>query len=271
MRDDAQRTVTLARPAERIVSLAPHLTEILFAIGAGSRVVGASAFSDYPPAARAIPRVGGHAGIDVERVLALTPELVVGWGSGNPPGDLEHVRTLGLPLFISEPRSVEDIADTAERLGRLTGRVTEADALGREVRRRAASLTRRYGGGRRVTVFYQIWGDPVITLNGGHLVGRLIERCGGDNVFGALAAVAPQVSAEAVLARDPEVIIASGADAHAPTWLDAWRRWPSLRAVRRGRLHHIPPDMLLRPTPRILDGMEAMCRLLDAARRDPAR
>ncbi len=264
--DDTQRPVTLAQPAQRVVSLAPHVTEILFAAGAGARVVGTMAFSDYPPAARRLPRVGTHRKVDIEKLLTLEPDLVVGWHSGNPRTDLEQIERLGLTLFVSEPRRVDDIASNVLRLGQLTGADDEAARVAQRLHEGVRELTARYAHRAPVTVLYQIWGEPVITLNGNHLVSDLLGRCGGVNVFAELTALAPRVDVEAVLTRNPQAIIASGADAARPTWLDAWRRWPTLEAVRHGHLYHIEPDVILRHTPRVLFGMERLCRLLDGVR-----
>ncbi len=266
--DDTQRAVTLAQPAQRVVSLAPHVTEILFAAGAGATVVGTMAFSDYPAAARRLPRVGTHRKVDIEQLLTLEPDLVVGWHSGNPRSDLEQIERLGLTLFVSEPRRVDDIASNVLRLGHLTGVDAEAARVAQRLRGGLRELTARYAHRAPVTVLYQIWGEPVITLNGNHLVSDLLNRCGGVNVFAELTALAPRVDVEAVLTRNPQAIIASGADAARPTWLDAWRRWPTLEAVRKGHLYHIEPDVILRHTPRVLFGMERLCALLDGVRGD---
>ncbi len=266
--DDAQRTVTLAQPAQRVVSLAPHVTEILFAAGAGARVVGTMAFSDYPAEARRIPRVGTHRKVDLEQLLTLEPDLVVAWHSGNPRADLDQIERLGLTLFVSEPRRVEDIASNVLRLGHLTGVDDEAVRVAQQLRAGVRELTALYAHRAPVTVLYQIWGEPVITLNGNHLVSDLLERCGGVNVFAELTPLAPRVDVEAVLTRDPQAIVASGADAARPTWLDAWRRWPTLEAVRKGHLYHIDPDVILRHTPRVLRGMQRLCQLLDGVRGD---
>jgi iron complex transport system substrate-binding protein len=256
--DDLGQLVRLAAPATRIVSLAPHVTELLFAAGAGEQVVGTVEFSDYPPEAARIPRVGSYAALDIERILALRPTLVVGWQSGNGPV-LERLRALGLTVYVTEPRRFEDVLRAIDDLGVLAGSAETAREETTGLRTRLAALQRRYAQAPAVSVFYQVWHQPLMTVGGSHLVTRIIETCGGRNVFADVDALAPAVNVEAVLAAVPEAIVASGMDEARPEWLDDWRRWPQLPAVRDGHLFFIPPDLLQRPTPRLLDGAERLC------------
>ncbi|MDQ2694606.1 MAG: cobalamin-binding protein [Pseudomonadota bacterium] len=268
--DDAGNAVALAQPARRIVSLAPHATELLFAVGAGPQVVGVMAFSDYPPPARALPRVGGYAGLDLEAIVALRPDLVVAWSSGNPAAHIDRLRALGMAVFVSEPRRLDDIPRTLDRLGALTGHRDEARRAAAAFRARLAALAQRHRERPKVRVFYQVWDRPLVTLNGEHLVNHLIELCGGRNVFAALPVLAPHVGVEAVIAAAPQAIVASGTAAAASRWLFAWRRWDTLPAVAAGNLFMIHPDLGLRPTPRILEGAQALCGALEQARRSLA-
>ena len=261
--DDTGQEITLQRPARRIVSLAPHITELLFAVGAGAAVVGTSEYSDYPDAARAIPRVGGGGGLDLEAILALQPDLVIAWKSGNPAGQTRRLQQLGLPVFFSEPRRMEDIATSLERFGQLTGRQAEARLQARAFTDRLQALRRRYSGGDVVSVFYETWQHPLMTVNGQHIISDVIRLCGGRNVFADLPALAPQIDREAVLAANPDVIIA-GDDSGEQ--LAAWRRWPELAAVRRHHLYSIPRELLVRDTPRLLEGAGQLCRLLETVR-----
>lgn len=264
--DDTGRQVTLERPAERIISLAPHVTEMLFDAGAGDRVVAAVSYSDHPPAAQDLPRVGSYNRFDIERILTLDPDLVVGWQSGNPDESLARLRRLGLTVYITEPRSLDSIAANLERLGRLAGTAETATAVAEQFRSRYRALRQRYADRPRLTVFYEIWNDPLMTVNGDHLISAVMRGCGGENVFAGLSEIAPRISVEAVLERNPEVVIASGMDDERPEWLDEWKQWPELEATRRGNLFFIPPQYLQRHTPRVLDGMERMCRALEEAR-----
>jgi iron complex transport system substrate-binding protein len=266
VRDDYGHEVRLGRPAERIVSLAPHLTELLYAAGAGPRVLGAVEFSDFPAAARSLARVGSDARIDLEAVLALRPDLVVAWPNAGSLRTVERLAELGMPVFRSEPRELDDIARTLQRLGRLAGSQPQGDAAAAAFRARAGALQRRYAGARKVRVFYQIWDRPLLTVNGAHLISKVIGVCGGENVFAAAPLLVPEVDREAVLRANPEVIVASGSNDAQPQWLEAWRRLPGLAAAERGQLYAIPPDLIQRHTPRILDGAERLCTFLDTVR-----
>jgi iron complex transport system substrate-binding protein len=267
VRDDSGTEVRLREPARRIVSLAPHITEILFAAGAGDRLVGTVEYSDYPEAARRITHIGGYETPDLESIVALKPDLVIGWQTGNSPTSLEALRRLRIALFLSEPERIEDIAATVERFGELAGSSGLARAAAADYRARLAQLRQRYSDRPAVRTFYQIWFDPPLTVGRHQIIDSAIRLCGGINVFGGLEQMAPVVSIEAVLAADPEVIVASGADEARPGWLDGWRRWPQLTAVARDNLFSIPPQLIQRHTPRLLDGSERLCLDLELARR----
>ncbi len=263
--DDAGRMVRLARPAHRIVSLAPHATELLFAAGAGAYVVAVSEHSDYPPPARALPRVGGGGSLDLERILALRPDLVVAWQSGN--GQVpEQLQRLGLAVFLSEPRRIDDIATSLERLGRLAGSDIVAARAARHFREQVETLRSRYAGRRRLRVFYQVWDRPLMTVNGRHMISAWLRLCGAENIFSDLPELAPTVSLEAVVAADPDAIVAGAGKSGNP--LVEWKRWPGLGAVRLGHLLTVPADELERQTPRAVEGARVLCEKLDAVRRD---
>lgn len=264
--DDTGATLRLARPAARIVSLAPHVTELLFAAGAGERVVGAVAFSDHPAEAQALPRVGDTHALDLERIVALDPDLVVAWRSGSPGAQLDVLRALGIPVYWSEPRTLDAIGDAIERIGALAGTDAAARQAARAYRERLAALRERGRGRAPVDVFHQIWDQPLMTVNGRHLISQVIVLCGGRNVFSALPPLAPQISAEAVLEADPEVIGTAGSGSPRDAGLGAWLAWPQLTAVARGNLYVVGHEEISRSTPRILDGAERICAALDAAR-----
>jgi len=264
--DDAGHTVVLESPARRIVSLAPNLTELLFAAGAGDAIVGTSEFSDYPAAALGIPRVGGGGGLDIEAIIALQPDLVVAWESGNPDGQLEQLRSLGMTLFLSEPRQLLDVPGTLVRLGQLTGREQVAQAAARAYQARYRELQHRYSGGPAVTVFYQVWRQPLMTVNGAHLISDVIRLCGGRNVFSDLPVLAPQIDIEAVLAADPAVIIVGTGGTSETAELRDWLRWPMLTAVAQGHLYGVQRELLVRHSPRILEGAEQLCGILEKVR-----
>lgn len=266
VKDDYGNEVRLAAPARRIVSLAPHLTELVYDAGAGSRLVGALEYSDYPPAAKELPRVGSEAGIDLEAVMALQPDLVVAWPNAGSLRAVNRLADLGLPVFRSEPRELDDIARTLERLGALAGTQKDAERAAARFRARVRELEARYSKRTPVRVFYQVWDRPLITVNGAHVITKVIRLCGGVNVFERLPLIAPEIDREAVLRADPQVIVASGLNGERPAWLDAWKAFPGLTAAARGNLYAIAPELIQRHTPRLLDGAERLCRILDEVR-----
>jgi iron complex transport system substrate-binding protein len=263
--DDTGETVRLAAPARRIVTLAPNATELVFAAGAGARIVGTVDTSDFPPPARALPRVGDVHAIDLERIVALEPDLIVTWPY-TTPAQVALLRARGIAVFTVDPKSIAGIAADLERLGALAGTGPEANAVAARFRERVASLKERFADRRRLRVFYEIWGAPLYTIGGRHLISEAIALCGGENVFAALTLPAPEVSVEAVLAARPDVIIAGADGAVRPPWLDRWRRWPELAAAQQGHLYVVDANLLHRDGPRFADGVAALCAAQDAAR-----
>lgn len=257
--DDRGKELVLAVPAQRIVTLAPSLAELTYAAGAGDKLVGVSAWSDYPEAARKLPQVGGYGKIDLERLLRLRPDLVIGWRSGNAPGDLERLERLGIPLYITEARHLADIPLQIEAIGQLAGTLAQARRAAAAFRGELGELERKYAGAHPVSVFYQIWHRPLITVNGSHLIDEVIRLCGGVNPYAGLSVATPTVSLESLLAADPAVIVAGDAVGY-------WRRYPQLAAVRDNRLFSINPDFLNRATPRMLQGARELCAALEKTR-----
>ncbi len=262
--DDSGHTVMLAQPAKRIISLAPHATELLFAAGASAAIVGVSEYSDYPTAAKHIASVGGAAAFDLERIISLKPDLVIVWGSGNSAAQITRLRELPIPIFDSDPRDYAAVASSLERLATLAGTTNVGRDAASAFRRRLANLTATYRQRSVVRVFYQIWQAPLMTLNGTHIASQAITLCGGKNIFAQLPQIAPVVSTEAVLQANPEVILTGSSDTTAA--LAGWRRFPTLRAVRAHNLLTVNADLLSRAGPRVLDGTEQVCRALDGAR-----
>ncbi|MGF6664625.1 iron complex transport system substrate-binding protein [Paraburkholderia atlantica] len=268
--DDSGATVTLAAPAQRVISLAPHVTELLYAAGGGPKMVGAVSYSDYPPEAKQLPRVGDNKALDLERIVALKPDLIVVWRHGNAQRQLERLRELHVPLFFSEPRRLDDIAVSLTKLGQLLGTSTSADAGAAVYRDDIARLRARYANRPVVSVFYQVWDRPLMTLNGEHMISDVIALCGGRNVFADLQPLVPTVSTEAVLAANPQAIVTAAPGATQPDTtlpqLDAWRAWPRLAAVANNNLFAIDGDLINRPAPRIAQGARQLCEDLELAR-----
>lgn len=262
--------IELAEPATRIVSLAPHATELLFAAGAGDRVVAVLAPADFPPEAAKLPRVGTAAGIDLEHIVALKPDLVVAWPY-LAAGQIERLRAAGIAIFVSDPHTPAAIAEDLERLGTLSGVQAAAARAAAAFRTRLAALAARERGAARLSVFYEIWHRPLYTVGGAHLISAAIRLCGGENVFAALATLAPAVGIEDVLAARPEAIVAGTDDALRPAWLDEWRRWTRLPAVAYDNLFVVDANLLHRGGPRFAAGAEQLCAALDRARENLRR
>jgi len=262
--DDAGNTLRLDQPAQRIVSLAPHITEFLFAAGAGKQIVAVTAFSDYPPAARDILSVGDSSRLDREKLLLLRPDLVVAWGSGTPASEIEALQQFGIPVFISEPRHLDSIPSQLETFGVLTGHSETAINAARKFRGRLQSLRARHAGKETVKVFFQVAGRPIITINGEHMISAVIELCGGRNLFAELPGLAPSVSLEAVIALAPEIILYSEYPGHGAVELSSqWDSWQVVPAVSKGQIYGVPVDLINRPGPRILEGAARICKVLD--------
>ncbi|MCG8414555.1 MAG: cobalamin-binding protein [Pseudomonadales bacterium] len=264
--DDTDRVVRLDQPAQRIVSLAPHITETLFAAGAGDKIVATVQFSNYPEAALQIPIIGSYKQISYESLVSLNPDLVIVWISGNGEETIARIESLGLTVYKDEPRQLEDIAHSLRRFGVLAGTSAIAESRASDFLARLETLRASGSNQRPVPVFYEVWNEPLTTLNGEHLISDVIRLCGGENIFDAAIPLAPVVSTESVLAADPQLIVVSGMDEERPEWLDEWADWPGLAAAESGQLRFIPPDLLQRSSPRIIDGAEMMCEFVGLAR-----
>lgn len=265
------RTVTLAKPAQRIIALAPHIVENLYSAGAGDRVVGAVDYCDYPEEAKKIPRIGAISAYSLEAIVALKPDLVVVWHSGRGGKSLPKFLELGLTVYASDPKSLEDIPRSIRDYGVLTGQETIANQAALGFSERLGQLRQTYSDQRRLGVFYQVWNQPLQTLNDKHIISDIIRLCGGTNVFGDAPAIAPKINIESVITRNPEVIIASGMAEERPQWLDHWTKYPGLTAAAQQNLYAIPPDIIQRHTLRILQGVERVCDVMEQARKKTAR
>jgi iron complex transport system substrate-binding protein len=265
--DDRGREIVLARPATRIVTLAPHLAEIAFAAGAGAKVIGVSAYSDFPPAAGRLPIVSDHGKVNFEEIARLRPDLALMWASGNRAPDFDRLEARGVPVFATEARRPEDIARILRLVGRLAGTGPVADAAARDLEARFASLSERYRGRPPVSVFYEIWPEPLMTVNGRHLISHLVELCGGRNAFADAGPLTPTISREQVLAADPDAIVVAAPAARVAERIAFWRSWQGLRAGREGRIYPVDPAAAHRMSPRIIDGGVELCETLERARR----
>lgn len=268
LQDDSGQWLQLQQAPQRIISLSPHITELLFAAGAGQKIVGASEYSDYPEAARRIPRIGG-ALLDLEAIAALRPDVIVAWADGNPPAQLQRLKQLSVPIYLSSQKRLDDIPLTLERLGQLAATSATAQTAAAQFRQELARLRKTYTGHSKVRVFYQVWDAPLLTINGRHIISDALATCGGVNIFAKLPALTPNISLENVLQADPDAIVSSSQDSQEPARLKAWRRWQQLSAVRNQHLFFVNADEIDRPAPRMLLGVAQLCGLLDQVRAKP--
>ena len=263
--DDSGVELRLLQPAQRVISLSPHLTELMFSIGAGDRLAGTVRGSDYPAEAVAIPEIGDSAGLDFERILRSQPDVVLAWGSGNRFVDIERLRALGLRVLVVEPVELSDIGRHLRLLGEVTGRDAQAQTQAREFESRVDALRKRYAGRPGLRVLFEIWHNPLFTVNGNHIISKVLALCGGQNVFADLPRLAGEVSIEQVLVLDPDVIVVGSEAENAG--VNNWMEFSYLKAVRRGNVFTVSADLITRQTPRIVDAAERMCAGLDKARR----
>src|SRR5258708_4311363 len=264
LQDDLGRKVELKQPAQRIVALAPFLTEIAFAVGAGERVVGASAYSDYPPEATKLPAVSSAAGFDVERIAALAPDLALVWRDSMRAGDVELLERMGVAVFVANARRLEDVPRLLRIVGKLAGR--DASAMVQSFERELRQVRAEFSGRRRLTAFLEIWNRPLTTIAGRHFMNEALEACGAVNVFADLEGVAPVVECEEVYARDPEVVVGVASAAGEEEFRANWRARATLAAVKNDRLVFVDADALQRPTPRTPQAIRGLCGRLDRLR-----
>lgn len=264
--DDESNKIELDKPAQRIISLAPNITESLFAAGAGDKIIGAVSYSDYPEAAKKIPRVGGYPSLDLEKIVSLNPDLVIAWTSGNNKQQVQKIKDFGITVFFSEPRYPDDIAKTIQRFGVLAGTQNIADKAANDFLQHYHSLQKAFSGKKKIKVFYQIWNKPIMTISGQHLISDIIELCGGENVFSDLNTITPRISLESVLASNSEVIVSGGMGKARPEWIEEWKPWKTLPAVKNEQLYFIDPALMQRVGPRILQGADKLCEFLEQAR-----
>ncbi len=247
--------------SQRIVTLAPHATELIYSLGIGDRIIATVEYSDYPEQALSIPRLGRSDEVSIEAIVALQPDLVIAWEGGNSPELLNTLEQLGIEVYRSDTQGLESVSRALRNLGRLTGTQNKADQLARQFLQRLSELTvEPIQDPPRV--FFQLWESPLMTANHSQPINDIIERCGGVNLFSRSLEVVPQTSVENVVLLNPDVILAptQGLSGH---WRQRWEAWQEIRAVQAGHLYTVDADLISRPTLRILEGMEVVCRLLD--------
>lgn len=267
--DAAGQKLRLKTQANRIISLAPFVTELLYAIGAGEKIVGTVEYSDYPPKARNIPRIGRYNAIDEEQVIVMAPDLVIAWKTGTPSAITDRLSKMGIPVFFLEPSTLDDVRKSMLLLGRITGRQTQAGEAARAFEETLDHLRVRFSGRPVITVFYQIWDKPLMSIGGRQVVSDMLNLCGGKNVFSEVRKIAFPVTVESVIRENPRVIIVAGRKEITRTWSEGWKQWPYIEAVKDNNIFIVDPD-LMRHTPRILKGVTQLCEALDQARKNSA-
>jgi iron complex transport system substrate-binding protein len=253
-----------AAPPQRIVSLAPHLTELAFTAGAGDRIVATVEYSDHPEAARTIPRIGDAFRVDLERLVALRPDAVLVWDSGNPAPTIERIRALKLPVVAFRTQRLEHVATALREIGRLAGTSETAERAATDYERRIQELRDNYRNRTPLRVFIEVDDRPLYTVNGKQIISEIVELCGGRNVFADLSELAPAIGIEAVIAANPQAIIST--DDTVPDAAAEWSRWRHIEAVRSGNVYTLRSDDIARATTRLTVAAEAVCRTLDTAR-----
>ena len=264
--DDSGKELCISAPAQRVITLSPGATELMFAAGAGDKVVAVVNYSDYPPAALKLPVIGSHTRVDMETLMALDPDLVITWVTGNPPAQVELLQELGLPTFAIEPRTFEGVSSVIERLATLAGTENAGFAEAERFRSGIEELIEQYRDVEPIQVFYQVWEKPLMTINNEHLISKVLNVCGGVNVFGDMPRLIPRISAEVVLQADPQAILTGSVDGLSDDQLDDWKNYSGLTAVEKDNLFFVPASPISRPTPRLLEAIEAICKKLEIAR-----
>ncbi|HTY95012.1 MAG TPA: cobalamin-binding protein [Steroidobacteraceae bacterium] len=264
--DDTGVHLLLAQPARRIIALAPGAAEMLFAAGAGSHLIATVSYADEPDAARRVPRIGDSNAIDLERLLGMKPDVVVYWPGGNNPAQIAGLRRLGFTLYAQQVNRLDDIGASLRRLGLMAGTGPAAEARADDIERQLAQLRERYAKRTPVSAMLQTWNQPLYTVGGGQLMSDALATCGAVNVFGDLPRLSSAVQVEAVLRRDPQLLIAAAPPGAGQEWLRAWRRFPSLRAVRTGNLFAFEDQALSRLGPSVVEATAGLCARIDAAR-----
>jgi len=265
--DDRGRSVRLNHFARRIISLSPNITELVFAAGAGDKLVGVSSYSDYPDVAKSIPGIGDSSSLDLERIVVLKPDLVIAWNSGNKVADIDKLERLGLTVFITEATKLEDIPRLLRKIGKLAGTLAIAELAASAFEAELRKIKQRYRSRQQVEVLYLIWHRPLMTVSDNHIISDIINICGGINVFAAAPSLTLVISAESILGADPQIIISSMPLVSPETGTrELWQRFPHIRAVRNNHLFFVHPDLIHRQTPRMLQAAKTVCEQLESVR-----
>ena len=256
----------MQQAARRIISLAPHLTELVYAAGAGDRLIAVSAYSDYPDSAKKLPQVGDASNLDLERIIMLKPDLILAWKSNISPFAVERLRNLSIPVYVSETRRLAGIPMLLRNIGLLAGTSNVSDAAATNFNNEIQQLARVAQGKTIVPTFIEIWHDPLLSVNGEHLMSEIVSLCGGKNILANLPILTPSIGLEALLEANPGAIIGGGSAVNEAEFQRVWQRHRGISAVQRQMIFYVNPDWIQRATPRILLGAKVICDGLESAR-----
>jgi len=264
--DDTGQLITLKQPAQKVISLSPGLTELVYSAGGENVIKGVVSFSDFPEQAKSLPQIGSYNALDIERIVSLQPDLILAWQSGNPIHQLKQLKNLGLTVYFSEPREFTDIPETIIKLGKLmaTEKVAEKNAY--DFTQEINQLRQKYkiiDENNKKRTFIQIWDNPVMSINKEHLISKVVSLCGGSNIFAQAKSLTYSPDIESIFKSNPQIIIATGMAGTSNAWLKRWEKWPFLSAVKNKRLYAVNPDHLVRHTPRILSGIKEVCQIIN--------
>lgn len=247
---------------QRVISLAPHITEILFSAGAGDKLVGVVDYSNYPEAALEIENIGAYNAINIEKVIQLKPDLIIAWQSANRPKDIEKLQNLGFTVLFSNPEKLEDIPNEIRTFGKHLHTQTQANTTAKQLENQLLAIKQRYQSEPTISAFYQIWNAPLMTINGQQFLSQALELCAAENVFADLPMLAAEVNIESVITRNPDAILIGGEQQMQQAWLNDWQKWKTLKAVQNRQIHLLEADTFQRPTQRFIEGIDGLCQTL---------
>ncbi len=264
--DDSGSTIILTKPAKRIIALAPHIVENVYSAGAGDLLVASVNYANYPPEAEKLPKVGGYNKFNIEAIAALKPDVIFAWQSGTPDHFFEKLKQLGIPLYLDEPSTIKEVANSIRNIGILTGRNDVAEKAAQVHLQDLAKLKKTQANKKPIKVFYQVWDDPLYTINGKQIISDVLRLCGGINIYASESIKAPIISLESLIERDPDVIMTGSTHKSSDEALGRWKTWSSMSAVKHNNLFVVNADIVSRHTARIIQGAESVCEKFDIAR-----
>jgi len=251
---------------QRVISLAPHITEMLFSAGAGDKVVGVVDYSDFPQAALEIESVGSYHAINIEKIVQLNPDLIIAWKTGNRIKDIDKIQQLGFKVSYSEPYKLSDIPKEIRKFGQRLQTQKVANQVANRLKTKLNSLQQTYYSKPKVTAFYQIWNAPMMTINGQQFISQAMNICGAKNIFSDLPILAAEVSIESVISKNPDIILLGGEKSVQQAWLTDWQKWKNIKAIKNQHVYLLNADTFQRPTERLIEGIEGLCKKIDKVR-----